>query len=66
MRLYATPGLVIIDPATRQPLPDEGIEAGENDLYWVRALNDGDMTTEPPAASDERRSPAKAQEGTEP
>lgn len=35
------PGLRVVDPVTRQPLPAEGKEV-ERSSYWIRRLLDGD------------------------
>lgn len=45
MRLYPTPGRVVIDPATGKALPEEGAKV-EPGPFWTRRLNDGDVTTE--------------------
>lgn len=52
-KIYVIPaqGLVVRDPATRQPLPPEG-DWKPRDTYWERRLNDGDVKeVEPPAAA---------------
>lgn len=36
-------GLKVRHPATRQHIPDEGIEVSETDIYWTRRLIDGDV-----------------------
>jgi hypothetical protein len=53
-------GLKVRDPATLTLVPDEGIEVSEHDLYWVRALRDGDVVDATPAP------PAKAKAGATP
>lgn len=44
-RLYLKPveGLIIPDPATRQPLPAEG-QWVEGSIYWSRRLNASEVT----------------------
>jgi hypothetical protein len=39
----ARPGLIVRDPQTRIPLPEEGREVDENDMFWQRRLRDGDV-----------------------
>lgn len=44
-RIYikpSRPGLVVVDPATNIPLPDEGARVVPNQ-YWNRRLADGDV-----------------------
>lgn len=43
MKVVPRTGMVVIDPATSQPLPVSGASV-EMDSYWVRRLNDGDVT----------------------
>lgn len=43
-------GLRVVNPATGQPLPAEG-EVVENGTYWIRRLDDGDVTEEAPPAT---------------
>lgn len=50
MRVYPTPGLVVRDPVLRDALPAEGRDVPDDDLYWVRRIQDGDATLTPPAA----------------
>ncbi|KTT24260.1 hypothetical protein SB14R_10470 [Pseudomonas oryzihabitans] len=50
MRVYPTPGLVVRDPVLRDALPAEGRDVPDDDLYWVRRVQDGDVTLTPPAA----------------
>lgn len=44
-KLYLIPaaGLRVVNPATGQPLPPEG-DTVEQGTYWIRRLNDGDVT----------------------
>lgn len=37
------PGLRVVDPVTRQPLPAKGDEV-ERSVYWLRRLREGDVT----------------------
>ncbi len=55
MRLYPTPGRVVIDPATGKALPEEGAKV-EPGPFWTRRLNDGDVTTEKPKQQKPRTS----------
>lgn len=52
MRVYPTPGLVVRDPVLRDALPAEGRDVADDDLYWVRRIQDGDATLTPPASGD--------------
>lgn len=46
-------GLLVIDPATSRALPDSGAVVKGNAQYWVRRLNDGEVSEiELPAADD--------------
>lgn len=45
----ASPGLVVRDPITRQPLAADG-EPKPLDTYWARRLRDGDVLVQQPAA----------------
>lgn len=45
----ASPGLVVRDPITRQPLAAAG-EPKPLDTYWARRLRDGDVRVQQPAA----------------
>ncbi len=51
-KMFITPareGLIVRDPASRQPLPAEGAWK-PRDSYWTRRLMGGDVVeTEPPA-----------------
>lgn len=38
-------GMRVVNPATGQPLPAEG-EVVENGTYWIRRLDDADVTQE--------------------
>jgi hypothetical protein len=47
-----SPGLIVRDPITRQPLPSEGAEK-PRDTYWLRRLADGDVVeVAPPLAAE--------------
>ena len=43
MLVKPAPGLVMRDPVTRQFVPEGGLEVSPDDLYWARALRDGDV-----------------------
>jgi hypothetical protein len=43
-------GMRVVNTATGQPLPSEG-EVVENGTYWIRRLDDGDVTEEAPTAT---------------
>ena len=43
MKLAPRMGMTVIDPATSRPLPADGADV-EIDSYWVRRLNDGDVS----------------------
>ena len=38
----AREGLIVLDPATRQPIPPEGLVVLPSS-YWARRLSDGDV-----------------------
>lgn len=40
-------GLRVVDPDRNEPLPPKGTLVRGNDEYWVRRLNDGDVTVRP-------------------
>ncbi|WP_374572528.1 DUF2635 domain-containing protein [Phenylobacterium sp.] len=43
MLVKPAPGLLVRDPRTLQLIPAEGVEVSPTDLYWSRALRDGDV-----------------------
>jgi hypothetical protein len=43
MIVKPAPGLKVRHPVTKQLLPPEGIEVPEDDIFWTRVLNDGDV-----------------------
>jgi hypothetical protein len=43
MIVKPAPGLKVRHPVTKQLLPPEGIEVPEDDIFWNRAVNDGDV-----------------------
>lgn len=49
-------GVRVINPASGEPLPAQGAEVIGNAEYWVRRLNDGDVTQGREA--DARKKPA--------
>lgn len=60
MKLAPRTGMVVIDPATNQALPVDGIDV-EMSSYWIRRLNDGDViqAEEQKAAPDSIPAPRK-------
>lgn len=44
------PGLRVLDPATMQPLPPEGVQVEKN-THWIRRIKEGDVTLVTPAKS---------------
>lgn len=46
--VYPVEGRVTPDPAMGDTLPPEG-RSVPRDIYWIRRLNDGDVTEEKPA-----------------
>jgi hypothetical protein len=52
MIVKPAPGLKVRHPVTKQLLPPEGIEVPEDDIFWNRAVNDGDVVrADKPAAA---------------
>jgi hypothetical protein len=47
MQVFAVPGRLVRDPATRRVVDNDGIAVDPNDPHWVRLLEDGDVATEP-------------------
>ena len=43
MLVKPAPGLKVRDPATMQLVPDTGLDVSETDVFWARALRDGDV-----------------------
>lgn len=44
MKIKPSPGVVIRDPVTKLLLPaDVETEVPDNDLFWQRRINDGDV-----------------------
>lgn len=41
--LIPAPGLRVVNPATKEPLPPEG-DTVELDTYWIRRIGDKDVT----------------------
>lgn len=48
-------GLHVVDPATMAALPAEGAIVRGNAEYWMRRLNDGDVTEQAPQTEPTRR-----------
>lgn len=65
MRVYPTPGLVVRDPVLRDALPAEGRDVADDDLYWVRRIQDGDVTLTPPATGGRQVAAAPATQPTQ-
>jgi hypothetical protein len=47
MRIKAAPGLKVRHPENKQLLPDEGIDVPDDDIFWTKVLNDGDVVIVP-------------------
>ncbi|MCU0919020.1 MAG: DUF2635 domain-containing protein [Burkholderiaceae bacterium] len=48
IHLQPAPGVRVLDPATRQRLPSEGLQLAADSpdaTYWLRRLADGDVQT---------------------
>ncbi|WP_353191410.1 DUF2635 domain-containing protein [Pandoraea pnomenusa] len=43
MIVKPAPGLKVRHPVTKQLLDDAGIAVPDDDIFWTRALNDGDV-----------------------
>ncbi|MDR5813319.1 DUF2635 domain-containing protein [Caballeronia sp. LZ033] len=43
MIVKPAPGLKVRHPDTKQFLPPEGITVPDGDIFWTRAVNDGDV-----------------------
>jgi hypothetical protein len=48
MKVVTAPGRAVRDPVTFIPVPPEGRDINEHDLYWARRLRDGDVVPAPP------------------
>jgi hypothetical protein len=48
MKVVPAAGLIVRDPVSHAPLPPEGREVADGDLYWLRRIRDGDVTVEQP------------------
>lgn len=51
MKVKPAPGLKVRDPVIKQYLPDKGMEVDDNDFYYIRRLNDGDVVRVDESAS---------------
>ncbi|MFM0435903.1 DUF2635 domain-containing protein [Paraburkholderia strydomiana] len=51
MIVKPAPGLKVRHPVTKQFLPPEGIEVPDGDIFWTRAVNDGDVVVDAPATA---------------
>ncbi len=54
MMVYPALGCRVRDPHSKVLLPETGREVPDHDFYWLRRLRDGDVTTEAPAAANDR------------
>lgn len=66
MRIVAVPDRQVRDPVTRRIVDETGITVEPTDLYWARALTDGDVAEaedlpEAPPAEDETRADEQEQ-----
>lgn len=43
MIVKPAPGLKVRHPVTKQLLDEEGITVPDDDVFWTRAINDGDV-----------------------
>lgn len=62
MFIKPAPGLRIRDPHTKQFLPDDGVEVPNDDLFWHRLINDGDVILVPPDQPAIRSRPSRSKE----
>ncbi|HLJ65184.1 MAG TPA: DUF2635 domain-containing protein [Stellaceae bacterium] len=44
IHIKPVPGRLVRDPATLRPLPPEGIEVEETNVFWYRRLTAGDVS----------------------
>jgi hypothetical protein len=54
MIVKPAPGLKVRHPVTKQFLPPEGIEVPDGDIFWTRAVNDGDVVVDAPATASKK------------
>lgn len=48
MKIYPVDGRLVRDPATGREIVDpEGTEVPDHDPFWIRRLNDGDVSDKP-------------------
>lgn len=64
MFVYPKPGLLIRDPEKHDLIPESGREVGDGDLYWLRRVADGDVTTTRPAPTPAPRASGKGAAST--
>jgi hypothetical protein len=55
--VYPVPGRIVRHPETGQVVPAEGLDVPRSG-YWLRRLQDGDLTEMPPGASGKKKSPS--------
>ena len=55
MVVYPVEGRRVRCPTTHRPVPAEGLTVEDGDLFWVRRLRDGDVTTDEPKAAEPER-----------
>ncbi len=54
MKIYPVEGRLIRDPVTGREIT-EGTVVPDNDSFWLRRLADGDVTSEAPTKSSEKK-----------
>jgi hypothetical protein len=59
MRVLPVEGRVVRDPKTKMPLPPEGREVPDTDMFWVRRVRDGDVTVADDAPQPHAPAPAR-------
>ena len=61
MLVYPAKGLRVRDPATREFVPQAGLEVHEHDLLWARLIRDGAVTPQPPAPKVDAAAPPEGE-----